>query len=218
MEPFEPKLSILPPPQKRLWPELAAVPRTFVLYGGTALALRLGHRHSVDFDFFSSAPLDHQALAHALPFLRDADVLQEEPTALTVSVDRDGPVKVSFFGTIAFGRVGSPQPTTDGFLHVASLLDLGATKVKVLLQRVEAKDYLDIAALLRAGVPLAQILGAAQTLYGSVFNPLIAQKTLSWFEGGDLSRLLAEDRELLVREAARDIDIPAVPRAASRLD
>lgn len=91
MDSFEPKLSILPEPQKRLWPELAAVPRAFVLYGGTALALRLGHRASVDFDFFSSAPLDHRALSGALPFLRDAEVLQEEPSAHSgVSVLRNG--------------------------------------------------------------------------------------------------------------------------------
>lgn len=103
-------------------------------------------------------------------------------------------------------------------VQAASLLDLGATKVKVLLQRVEAKDYLDLAALLRCGVPLAQILAAARTLYGSAFNPLIAQKTLSWFEGGDLSRVLPEDREFLVREAARDLDLPDVPRVSARLE
>ncbi|MEI7823673.1 MAG: hypothetical protein WCI01_00125 [Chlorobiaceae bacterium] len=45
---FSPDLSILPPPQLRLWPELDATPETFTLYGGTALALRLGHRTSVD--------------------------------------------------------------------------------------------------------------------------------------------------------------------------
>jgi hypothetical protein len=43
MSPFEPKLSILPPPQRRLWDELAALPAHFVLYGGTALALHFGH-------------------------------------------------------------------------------------------------------------------------------------------------------------------------------
>jgi hypothetical protein len=49
---FAPRLDIVPPPQRRLWDELAAVPAAFVLYGGTAVALQLGHRTSVDFDFF----------------------------------------------------------------------------------------------------------------------------------------------------------------------
>ena len=50
---FTPRLDILPPPQRRLWDELAAIPPEFVLYGGTAIALHLGHRQSVDFDFLA---------------------------------------------------------------------------------------------------------------------------------------------------------------------
>jgi hypothetical protein len=52
---LSPKLDILPASQRALWKELKATPRHFVLYGGTALALRLGHRVSEDFDFFTSA-------------------------------------------------------------------------------------------------------------------------------------------------------------------
>jgi len=43
---FKPRLDRLPPPQRRLWAELAALPPEFVLYGGTAIALHLGHRES----------------------------------------------------------------------------------------------------------------------------------------------------------------------------
>jgi len=175
--PLTPRLDVLPAAQRALWPELADVPPGFVLYGGTALALRLGHRHSVDFDLFSPDGLDHRQLRRRVGFLSTAETLQEEPDALTVSVARGGPVKVSFFGPVGFGRVGTPQRTSDGVLTVASLVDLAGTKVKVLLQRVEAKDYLDVAAILRAGLPLEQVLGAARTLFGPSFNPLAAQKT-----------------------------------------
>ena len=51
MPTFQPRLDILPASQRTLWPELDATPDHFTLYGGTALALRLGHRQSVDFDF-----------------------------------------------------------------------------------------------------------------------------------------------------------------------
>jgi hypothetical protein len=60
---LSPRLDALPPPQRALWPELAAVPRRYVLYGGTALALRLAHRPSVDFDFFAHDHLDLDRLA-----------------------------------------------------------------------------------------------------------------------------------------------------------
>src|SRR3954453_9603793 len=65
---FEPRLDILPESQRRLWPELDAVPSDFVLYGGTALALQLGHRVSEDFDFSSSAGFDPDRLRSRLPF------------------------------------------------------------------------------------------------------------------------------------------------------
>ena len=85
-------------------------------------------------------------------------VLQEQPHTLTVLVpalEAEGhrapeqAVKLSFFGKLDFGRIDRPELTEDGVLNVASLDDLMATKLKVLLQRIEAKDYKDIAAWLK---------------------------------------------------------------------
>ena len=53
---FTPKPSVLPEPQRRRWAELRDTPKAFALYGGTALAFRLGHRQSEGFDFFSNEP------------------------------------------------------------------------------------------------------------------------------------------------------------------
>jgi hypothetical protein len=207
---FSPRLDALPPPQRALWPELATVPRRYVLYGGTALALRLAHRPSVDFDFFAHDHLDHRELETAVPFVRDAAVLDEGPDTRTILVtSTGGNVKVSFFGGIAFGRVGDPDLTDDEVLRAASLLDLAGTKVKALLQRVEAKDYRDIAALLEQGVKLEDILGSGRALFGKAFNPLIAQKTLCYFKGGDLDSLDADVRNRLLSAAGRDV-IPSI--------
>ena len=70
---FEPRLDILADARRDLWPDLDAVPSDFVLYGGTAIALQLGHRASEDFDFFSSSGFDAEELQAQLPFLRDLD-------------------------------------------------------------------------------------------------------------------------------------------------
>lgn len=216
---FSPRLDVLPPAQRALWPELVAVPRRYVLYGGTALALRLAHRASVDFDFFAHDPLDHRELDAALSFVRDGETVQEGPNERTVLTRRAGAsVKVSFFGAITIGRVGDPDPTEDGAVRAASLLDLGGTKVKALLQRVESKDYRDVAALLDHGITLADILSAARALYGPAFNPLLAQKTLAYFEGGDLSSLEERLRRRLVAEATRDLQVVALPLRSKRLD
>src|SRR5256885_2613490 len=173
---FKPRLDVLPLAQQRLLPRLHPTSRLgMVLYGGTAIALRLGHRVSLDFDFFTDAPLDKKLIHASFPFAAQSTVLQEAADTYTLLVNEEageGPsVKVSFFGRIDFGRVGEPDVTEDGVLQIASLGDLMATKLKVLLQRVEAKDYEDLAALLRAGVDLAQGLAAARIMHGPSFQP-----------------------------------------------
>jgi len=78
MPEFAPRLDTLPEVQRLSWPKLApAAALRFVLYGETAVALRFGHRTSVDFDFFSDAALDRAALFEAMPFLKEAQVLQD---------------------------------------------------------------------------------------------------------------------------------------------
>ena len=74
---FQAHLEILPEAQWRLWPELRPTLQLgFVLYGGTAIALRLGHRSSVDFNFFTEQLLDRIAIHTAFPFLDRSLVLQ----------------------------------------------------------------------------------------------------------------------------------------------
>ena len=213
---LRPRLDVLQPPQRELWPALADVPADFVLYGGTGLALRLAHRASVDFDFFASEPLDSERLLR-LPFAQRADVLQRQPDTLTLSVATSGPVKLSFFGGMDFGRVGEPERTADGVAQVASMLDLFATKLKVLLQRVQVRDYRDLAAILRAGFTLRDGLGAAGALFGRTFPPVEAAKALSYFQG-DAAKLPAKDRSVLAKAVADwDCTLADMPRKSTTL-
>jgi hypothetical protein len=92
------------------------------------MALQLGHRQSVDFDFFRTGPLHKQEIREAFQFLENRPVLQDTPDTLIVLAEMpSGAVKVSFFGGIGFGRVHEPLQTRDGTLLVASLDDLMAT-------------------------------------------------------------------------------------------
>jgi hypothetical protein len=82
---LEPKLDILPAAQREIWTSLApATHLDFVLYGGTAIALHLGHRASLDFDFFRSAPLDKDQIRAKFGFVRAAAILQDAPETLVV--------------------------------------------------------------------------------------------------------------------------------------
>src|SRR3990172_5281534 len=101
---FGPKLSVLPAAQRALWPELAQVPRHFVLYGGTAVALHFGHRASVDFDLFTSRPIEPEALLRSLPFLRGGKPVQVSVNTLDVEVTRGAAIKIQFLGGLSYRR------------------------------------------------------------------------------------------------------------------
>ena len=192
-----------------------------MLYGGTAIALRLGHRQSIDFDFFCEMPLNRDAMWSAMPFLSGAALLQDQRNTLTALVptpESTGPqVKLSFFGSISFGRVGEPGLTDDGVAQVASLEDLMATKLKVLLQRAEAKDYADIAAMLDAGVGLADGLAAARAMFGPNFQPSESLKALAYFDDGDLTGLGAAVKSKLVRAVGAVRQLPEAAIRSRRL-
>ena len=207
---FEPKREILPGPQREIWPLLAPAPRlSFVLYGGTAIALHLGHRRSLDFDFFRSETLDKRELEVSLIFMKGVRTIQEDEDTLVVIVQMPaGPVKISFFGGIEIGRINEPFQTKDGTLLVASLEDLLATKLKTILDRAEAKDYRDIAAMLNAGVSLETALGAFAKMYGK--DPGLPLKALGYFKGGDLPSLPKADQDILRSARDRVVDIPEV--------
>ncbi len=219
---FRPSMEILPPAQQRLWFELKAAPNLgFVLYGGTAIALRLGHRQSVDFDFFSEKPLDRQAIQMSLPFMSRAIVLQDDRTSLSVLVPcsdlEHTHIKVSFFGSISFGRVGEPDLTEDGILQVASLEDLIATKLKVILQRAEAKDYRDIAEMIRTGVSLPRGLAAACEIFRPTFQPSESLKAMAYFNDGDLDNLTKDDKTVLVQAISQVRDLPFISVVSHQL-
>ncbi|WP_332309042.1 nucleotidyl transferase AbiEii/AbiGii toxin family protein [Desulfosalsimonas propionicica] len=153
----------------------------------------------MDFDFFSDRPLNKTLIYTHLPLNNNAVVLQEEPHTLTLLLDSGQPgendVKVSFFGTIGIGRINDPDITDDGILQVASMNDLLATKLKVILQRIETKDYRDIAVLINAGASLPKGIAAARLMYGLQFQPMESLKALTHFKGGDLETLANEEKK-----------------------
>jgi hypothetical protein len=207
---FDPRLDVLPLAQKEIWAKLAPAPRlSFVLYGGTAIALYLGHRQSVDFDFFRTAPLSKDEISAAFAFINEAVVVQDSPdTFVLLAHMPSGPVKVSFFGGIGFGRVNEPVQTRDGTLLVASLDDLMATKLKAILDRSEARDYRDIAEMIAADVSLVAGLGAFKQMFKS--DPSQVLRALGYFKDGDLHALPQADQELLRNARDRVIAIPDV--------
>ena len=205
------RLEILPTAQRKLWDEFAELPPEFVLYGGTAIALQLGHRQSIDFDFFSNRPIDAYQLTLGLPILNGAIITQRETNTLSCTVIRGGPVKLSFFGLPKLSRLVEPLVSLDNGLRIASLLDLAGTKSLVVQMRAEAKDYIDIDALLTDGrIDLPTALASAQAIYGAQFNPQITLKALSYFDDGGLRDLPDDLKTRLVRSVS-SVDLDNLP-------
>jgi Nucleotidyl transferase AbiEii toxin, Type IV TA system len=204
-----PRLDILPPAQQAVWTELSEIPKTFTLYGGTAIALYLGHRESVDFDFFGTQSFGPLDLLGSLKLLEGAKVTQSEPSTLSVVVYRlEEPVKLSFFGLPKIKALAPPTVCTDNGLKVASLLDLAGMKAAVVQQRAEPKDYIDVDALLSHGtVDLATALGAARAIYGPSFSVSSTLKALTYFGEQTLDRLsnpLKKRLEKAVQETSKN--------------
>lgn len=211
---FQTRPDILPAAQKKLWPLLAPLSGMgYCLYGGTALALRFGHRQSIDFDFFSDRLLD-RILLESLPWIGDATVLQDEPgtyVVLAVPPKSRAGVKVSFFGGLKIGRVGVPERSSDGVILAASIRDLLATKLKALFDRVEPKDYLDVAEILGNGGSLLQGLSDAITLFGKSFSPAECLRILCWFNEPELVSLPDRCRQSLQASVRAAWDKPLPP-------
>jgi len=95
MTTFEPHTGILPEPQQWLWPKLSSIGRNFVLYGGTAVALRYAHRQSVDFDFFTHQAFDSDELKSNLDCLFRNGVGLAEAVGAALALYPDFPTAVA---------------------------------------------------------------------------------------------------------------------------
>ncbi len=136
----------LPAAQQQLCVKLAAVSavRTFYLAGGTAAALHLGHRESIDLDFFRNGPFEADAVGAPVGAAADCRWDQYERDSLVGSADG---VKVSFFH-YAYPLLAPSVPFVG--LQVASPLDVACMKLVAIGQRGLRRDFIDLWFLLQS--------------------------------------------------------------------
>ena len=118
--------------------------RPFYLAGGTALALHLGHRKSVDLDFFTEQLFDEDALLSKVQFLPDFSLVAKDPHTLHCHIQR---VKVSF---IAYAYpVLAPFMKLSG-VSVADPIDIGCMKISAIASRGAKRDFIDLYMMARS--------------------------------------------------------------------
>jgi len=203
------RVEVLPTAQRNAWTVLSAESAAlnrfgFYLAGGTALALQLGHRRSLDFDFFSTRKRLGRRVQRwraELPgaVLRDLD-------SDTAHADLQG-VKLSFIGAYRYPAVRTPL-IVDG-IRLASVLDIALMKLLAVTHRAVVRDYVDLAAVIRDRIPLSTLVRQSRRKYGPAFNPLLALKALVSFEDLDseqpalIDKRLAGSWQTILRQAVK---------------
>ena len=116
----------------------------FYLAGGTALALQIGHRTSIDFDFYTQRHFDSSQLATNLnKILPSLEIDFQEEDTLRLKV---GKVELSFF-YYTYPLIGKLRSYQD--IKLASIEDIGAMKIAAIVQRGSKRDFIDIFYLLK---------------------------------------------------------------------
>ncbi len=154
----------------------------FYLAGGTALALRLGHRRSVDLDFFS-------ATDEVTRSTRREIVQALLPLGVQVLEDVDGNLLVQVLDMhVGFFSYGYPllTPTeTVERVRLAGLMDIGLMKLDALIDRGSRKDFYDLF-MIAQHVPLLDLLAQGEAKYPHVRDfMLMAVESMVLFDNAD---------------------------------
>jgi len=151
----------------------------FALAGGTALALQLGHRISIDLDFFSYHPFNANELTKRISsdFRLDKEFIEIEENTLNCIINN---VRVQFL-THNYQQVR--PDLNDGTIRLYSLSDSAAMKLNAVTNRGAKKDFFDIAALLEV-FSLNDMLNFYTKKY-NVVNYQHVLKSLSYFEDAE---------------------------------
>jgi len=170
-------LNVLPPRQRKILEKLVAedLCAGFYLAGGTALALQLGHRRSIDFDLFSPDPFDSAKKVRDLDQAGKFELFYQDKDTVNGSLDG---VRVSFF----YYQYRLLQPLSAyETLAVARKLDIAAMKVQAIAGRGSRKDFIDLYFLMKE-YSLDKILAAYSGKFGTrLANRYHAFKSLLYF-------------------------------------
>jgi len=173
-------LNILTKKQLALFKKLGFLKKYgFYLAGGTALALQINHRTSVDFDFYAEKKFNSRQL-HQLLEKKFNEVILLHKAEGTLNIKIDG-VTVSFF-QYPYPLISSPVKYQN-FPPLASKKDIGAMKIIAISDRGTKRDFIDIYFLLRE-ISLKEIFEAAQKKYPN-FNVYVGIRALTYFDDAE---------------------------------
>lgn len=150
----------------------------FGLVGGTAIALHIGHRRSIDFDLFSDGQFNNQSILKKIKrTLKIDEIIVNKLDELTFTLNG---VKFTFFN---FPYKLSYSKKIGIFVRMPDLLTLAAMKAFALGMRAKWKDYIDLYFIIKDHYSIEDISKKAKKIFGSHFNEKIFRGQLAYFEG-----------------------------------
>jgi len=173
---------ILSEKQKELLPLIRQFSREYYLAGGTAVALHIGRRRSIDFDLFKFSSVNHKKnidkiAGSRLPY----EVTWREAGQMNVTV---GDVKLTF---LEYPFHISPKRKFNNIIKIPELIDLAAMKAYALGRRSKWKDYVDLYFILKDYFSITQISGRASEIFDQLFSEKLFRIQLNYFDDLDYS-------------------------------
>ncbi len=152
--------------------------RGFYLAGGTGLALQIGHRDSIDFDFFVNGDFDTQELSKQIQVVfKDHQILITQNEKNTISCLIDDKIQLSFLGYKY--PLLKPYIETEYF-PIASIEDIACMKLSAITSRSLEKDYIDLYFILQQ-IQLGELMGLCKEKFPTLDASLIL-KSIVFFD------------------------------------
>jgi hypothetical protein len=175
-------LEILSEQQRELLPFVAQFKRSFYLVGGTAIALHIGHRHSIDFDLFTEKRLNKSRInqkVFELPYNKKTLFADVDQAHFYINE-----VKTTFF---LYPYPVEHSEMLKDIISMPSLLSLAAMKAFALGRRAKWKDYVDLYFLLRDFFSVKKISMEAEKIFGQLFSEKLFREQLAFHKDIDYS-------------------------------
>ncbi len=175
---------ILNEDQIKLLPLLQLFSSDFGLVGGTAIALQIGHRRSIDYDLFTNKNFDHDKVRNKIrQSYQIQNTLVENTEELTILVNN---VKFTF---LAYPFEIDYLETFENTIKLPNLSTLSAMKAFALGKRAKWKDYVDLFFVLKER-KFSDITTKAKEIFGQEFNEKLFREQLSYYQDIDYSETI----------------------------
>ncbi len=166
--------------QVELLPLVKSFSQDFGLVGGTAIALHIGHRRSIDFDLFTKKEFDNLDIRQKITkFAKIERVITDQKDQYTVMVNG---VRLTF---LRYPYLISFTESFENVIKIPDLLTLAAMKAHTLGRRVKWKDYIDLYFIMKNYCNFEKVVYKAKKIFTSEFNEKLFRVQLSYFKDLD---------------------------------